>query len=164
MADINGQAEVVEEVCSDDGHKYVGHHELPSVPLGAVVQRKLLVSIRVDGGAVGSLHSVESLPLMPSHVTSGDERASSASIDQILDLGFWVFEDERRSGRASCDRVREQTNHFFRPFARPGTSEMTCRTGCHGVMIGQPPYMFAEKMTRRLAFSGISPKTLMKVA
>ena len=136
MADVNGQAVVVEEVRPNDRHEDVGHHEVPGVSLGAVVQRKLLVSIGADG--------IEGLLVMPSHVTSWDERASSASVDEVLELGFWVFEGERRSGRASCDGVRQGTNHLSGPIARPGTPERTCRTGCHGVIIGQPPYMFFE--------------------
>ena len=144
MADVNGQAVVVEEVCPDDRHEDVGHHEVPGVSLRAVVKRKLLVSILADGEAVGSLHGVDSLPLIPSHVTYGDERANSASVYQVLDVGLRVFQDECRSAWSGCDRVRKKTDHLFCPIARPGTPEMTCRTGCHGVIIGQPPYMFFE--------------------
>ena len=96
MSDVHGQAVIIEEVCPYYRHEDIGHHEVPDVSFGAVVQGELLVPVSVDRGPVGGLHCIEGFPLMPSHAASWNEGASSASIDEELELGFWIFEGERR--------------------------------------------------------------------
>ena len=56
MTDVDGEAVVGEEVCSDDRHEDVCYREFPWEPLGTVGEGHLFKSVSADEGAVSSIH------------------------------------------------------------------------------------------------------------
>ena len=55
-SDIDGEAEEIQEVRSDDWHKDISDEELPRVPFGVVVEGALHISVSADGGTVCCFH------------------------------------------------------------------------------------------------------------
>ena len=91
-------------------------------------------------------------------VSTRDEGASGAGVDQVFNARIRIGEGEGRGCGGSCGAVRESSDETSGLGGITQIPGIALRRGCHGVTVGQPAYKFFEYEHGGWQFQASFPK------